>query len=190
MSPKASRSHHEPDHEPDGEPEALGLPPGHVPMRRPVAPRPAPHKPFPLWVKAVGFVVLLAATVGVVVYLAQPDDPRDSAQGTANLAAAALSDGDRSAFASYTCYPDDVTLPDGWTRLGTTTVLAVSDEHDDVATATLVIGNPADTDLVLLMRNEDDAGWCVVTPSLCPRADTAPATPSPLDLCADRPGRP
>jgi hypothetical protein len=186
MSPKVSRSHHARD----DEPEEPGLPPGHVPMHRPVTPRPAPRRPLPLWVKSVGFVVLLAATVGVIVYLAQPDDPRDAAQGTADLVATALSDGDTSAFESYTCHPDEVALSDDWTRLGKTTVLAVSDEYEGVAKATLTISQPADTDLVLLMHSEDDAPWCVVTPSLCPIADEPFATTSPLDLCADRPGRP
>jgi hypothetical protein len=186
MSPKVSRQEHSSDDEP-GEPE---LPPGHVPMRRPVTPRQAAPKPLPRWVTTVGFVVLLAAVAGVIVYLAQPDDPRDSAQGTADLVATALGEGDTSAFASYTCYPDELTLNDDWTRLGRTTVLAVSGEYDGVAKATLTISQPANTDLVLLMRSEDDAPWCVVTPSLCPVAEDPTATRSPLDMCAGRPGRP
>ena len=180
MSPKVSRSH-------DDEPDDPGLPPGHVPLLRSTTPKPPPRKPLPRWVKAAGFVVLPVATAGLVVYLAQPDDPRDSAQGTADLAATALSSGDTSAFASYTCYPDEVELDDDWTHLGTTTVLAVSAEYEGVATATLTISEPAGTDLVLLMRGEDDAPWCVVTPSLCPVGGDSSS--SPLDMCADRPGR-
>lgn len=75
-------------------------------------------------------------------------------------------------------------LSDDWTRLGETTVLAVSAEHEGVAKATLTTSR---TDLVLLMHSENDAPWCVVTPSLCPVAD-APSS-SPLELCAGRPGR-
>ena len=184
MSPRVSRSHDAPDDEPE---EPPGLPPGYVPTRPPVTPRPAPRLPLPRWGRVVGLVVLLATTVGVIVYLALPDDPRKSAQGTADLVAAALSAGDTSAFVSYTCYPDEVKLDDGWARVGRTTVLAVSNEKDGVATATLTISHPGNTDVALLMRSENDGPWCVVTPSLCPLAGSS--SPSPLDMCAHRPGR-
>jgi hypothetical protein len=194
MSPKVSRPDRAPDDEPDepempDEPEEARLPPGHVPMRPPAGPkRPPKPKPLPLWLKIGGYVVLLAATVGTVVYLGRPEDPRSSAQGTAELVATALSDGDLSAFRSYVCDSDTLKLPDDWAHLGKTTVLAVSDEHDDVATATLTLSLPSPTDLALLLRSEDDQ-WCAVTPSICPLADDAAAPLPGPDLCAGRPGR-
>ena len=186
MSPKVSRPDSAPDEQPE---EEARLPPGHVPMRPPARPkRPAERKPLPLWLKIGGYVALLAATVGTVVYIGRPEDPRSSAQGTAELVATALSDGDLGAFRSYVCDADKLELPDDWAHLGKTTVLAVSDENDDVAKATLTLSLPEATDLALLMHAEDDV-WCAVTPSICPLADDATAGLAGLDLCVGRPGR-
>ncbi|MGW5049902.1 hypothetical protein [Actinokineospora sp. NPDC004072] len=184
MSPK--RSHDTPGDD-SPEPEEPQLPPGYVPTTPP-APRPAPQAMRP-WVWYAGLAVVVAAVVAGIVVLAQPEDPRDSAQGTADLVATALSNGDKAAFASYTCYPDEVALGDEWAALGKATVLAVA-EYTDVAKATLTISEPVPADLVLLMSSEDDSPWCVLTPALCPVGAPGSSTPSPLDLCVDRPGRP
>jgi hypothetical protein len=92
MSPKVSRPDRMPDedpHETDGTDGAAApdLPPGHVPLRPPTRPKQAPRKPLPLWSKIAGYVLLLALTVGVIWYIGRPEDPRSSAQGTAELVA-------------------------------------------------------------------------------------------------------
>jgi len=187
VSPKISRPDRASDDEPE-EPEESGLPPGHMQMLpRTRQQRPAPRKPLPLWLKAGGFVLLLVATVGVVWLLGRPDDPRESARGTTELVAKALSDGDTSAFQSYTCRSDEVQVDD-WTQLGTATVLDVSGESEGTASATLMLSRPPDTDMVLLLHEEDDS-WCVVAPGLCPLADDPLLTPGDLNPCAGRPGR-
>ena len=191
MSPKVSRPDRMPDddpHEADEADDAAApdLPPGHVPLRPRPRPKQAQRKTLPLWSKIVGYVLLLALTVGVIWYLGRPDDPRSSAQGTAELVATALSGSDTGAFKSYLCHPDDLTVPDEWGQLGELKVLEVSPENEGVATATLTVSHQPPTDLVLLLRDQDDS-WCVVAPSLCP-LDGSPGS-APVDLCGDRPGR-
>jgi hypothetical protein len=153
MSPKLSR--------PAGEPDKTGLPPGHVPMRPPASPKPEPRKPIPLWWKLGGYVALLAATVGTIVYFGWPKDPRSSAQGTAELVAKALSDGDISALQSYLC---GGTPPESWTGPGVktvTTVLNVSDE-DDHATARLSSRDFRGSRVLTLSLRNRNGSWCVV----------------------------
>src|ERR1041384_6698952 len=82
MSPKKSQPVDEPGDE-TGPPD---LPPGYVSLTPRPRRQPRPST-VPGWVKFVGFVVLLAAVVGGIIYAAQPPDQRESAKGTAELTA-------------------------------------------------------------------------------------------------------
>jgi hypothetical protein len=160
MSPKLSRptgDSAEPT-EPT-EPTEPDLPPGHVPMRPPARPARERRKPISLWWKVGAYVVLLAATVGTVIYLGQPDDPRSSAKGTAELVAKSLTDGDIDAFRSYLCHPDLLGSPDNWTNAGTTTV-SVTEEGDEDATASVWSSGFNSLDLTMVLRDRDGS-WCV-----------------------------
>lgn len=155
MSPKVSRA--------TGEPDKAGLPPGHLPMGLPVRREAKPKKPIPLWWKIGGYVVLLAATVGTIVYLGRPVDPRSSARGTAELVAKALNDGDFSAYQSYLC-GGIPRLPETLTDSGAktiTTVLTVTEEEDDHSKAYLRSrGFRIYLELTLLLVDQDGS-WCV-----------------------------
>ncbi|HEU5469826.1 MAG TPA: hypothetical protein VFV67_04180 [Actinophytocola sp.] len=173
MSPKASRPAEEPA-EPD-------LPPGYVPIVPPTR-RPS-RRPVPMWLKAGGFVVVLAATVVTVVVLTRPADPRDSAGGTAELVAAALSAGDLAAFRSTLCARNELDLPDNPTRGRRTGVLEVSAERDGTARATLVPSGPPDFTIVLVLRTDgEDERWCVTAAAPCP---VGPPTSSDLSVCRE-----
>lgn len=176
-----SRSAQEPEDDDAGEPV---LPPGHVPLRR--TPRPtSQRKPVSWWWKFGGFVVVVTMVVAAIVYASQPH--QDSARGTAELVAGSLSDADLDAFTSYLC---DADKPDDWADMGATTVLAVSEERDGGAWATLTPSKPRGVDLLLELEDRDDT-WCVAGADLCPRAnDTLPDSPvSASPRCQFRPGR-
>jgi hypothetical protein len=177
MSPKLSRPAPEPDDEPV-------LPPGHVPLRPP--PKPASRRrPGAWWWGFGAFVVVATVAVGAIVYASQPH--QDSARGTAELVAGALTDADLDAFTSYLC---DGPVAGDWTGMGETTVLAVSEERDGEALATLTPSRPRGVDLLLGLEARDDT-WCVVGTELCPRAnDTLPDSPvSAAPRCQFRPDR-
>jgi hypothetical protein len=180
MSPKVSRP------APDDEPEESGLPPGHVPMRR-VGPRPTPHKRLPPWVKIAGSVVALGAIAGLIVYLALPDDPRDSAQGTAELVATAVSEGDTSAFQSYFCPGAEVVFPEGLAPQGETSVLALSDETESgLVVATLALHEAPEFELAIGLDGKGDS-WCMFAPAIC-SVDEDPYDDSfAPSLCENRP---
>ena len=144
----------------------------------------------PGWVKFVGFVVLLAAVVGGIVYAAQPPDQRESAKGTAELIAEAMTRADLDAYRSYVCDADELTISVPLYLLGRTTVLAVSDEDDDAATATLTSDQRPEADSVLLLSKREDS-WCVVVMTSCLlAADSLPRSSLPdVRGCSTRPGR-
>lgn len=180
MSPKLSRPAPEPD---DDAAEPL-LPPGHVPLRPP--PKPVTQRrPGTWWWGFGAFVVVATVAVGAIVYASQPH--QDSARGTAELVARSLTDADLDAFTSYLC---DGPAPGEWADMEETTVLAVSEERDGEALATLTPSRPRGVDLLLSLENRDDT-WCVVGADLCPRAnDTLPDSPVPASpRCQFRPGR-
>ncbi len=129
-------------------------------MSQPARPAPEPRKPISLWWKLAGFVVLLVATVATIVYLGRPDDPRSSAQGTADLVARSLTDSDMSTFRSALCDDALVTAPDAFAHLGTTSVLDVTDENDNEAIVVLRSRGYRSAQLSVLLHNEDDS-WCV-----------------------------
>lgn len=181
MSPKMSRQTPEPD---DDASEPL-IPPGHVPLRQP--PRQAPQRrPSAWWWGFGAFVVVAAVVVVAIVYASQPH--QDTARGTAELAAGALTDADLDAFTSYLC-DGKRAESDDWDT-GDTTVLAVSEERDGAAWATLTPSRPRGVDLLLGLESRDDT-WCVAGADLCPRAnDTLPDSPVPASpRCQFRPGR-
>lgn len=183
MSPKMSRPAPDPNDD-AGEPL---LPPGHVPLRMP--PRPVSRRPPGAWWWGFGgFVLVVTVVVAAIVYASQPH--QDSARGTAELAAAALTDADLDAFTSYLCDADQPAEPDDWADMGATTVLAVSEERDGAALATLTPNRPRGVDLLLSLEDRADT-WCVVSTDLCPRAnDTLPDSPVPASpRCQFRPGR-
>jgi hypothetical protein len=180
MSPKLSRPAREPD---DDASEPL-LPPGHVPLRPP--PKPVTQRrPGTWWWGFGAFVVVATAAVVAIVYASQPH--QDSPRGTADLVAGSLTDADLDAFTSYLC---DGPVPGDWADMGATTVLAVSEERDGAALATLTPSRPRGVDLLLSLEDRDDS-WCVVGADLCPRAnDTLPNPPAPAPpRCQFRPGR-
>jgi hypothetical protein len=180
VSPKISRP------APDDEPEESGSPPGHVPMRR-VGPRPTPHKRLPLRVKIVGFVVVVGAVVGLIVYLALPKDPRGSAEGTAELVATAVGKGDTSAFQSYLCPGAELEFPEGLAPQGETTVLALSDETDSgLVVATLTFRDAPDSELVIGLEDKGDS-WCMFAPAVCSVDEDPYASTAGPSLCANRP---
>jgi len=134
-------------------------------MGRPARQKPAPRRPISLWWKVGGYVVLLAATVGTIVYLGQPEDPRSSAQGTAELVATALNEGDVSAFQSYVCNTSALESASASIDLRTRSVTTVSDvteENDNRATASLWSRRvPSDLRITLLLYNRNGS-WCVL----------------------------
>jgi hypothetical protein len=199
MSPKVSRPADEPD-----EPEERAIPPGHVPLTPSVKRELKRPEPISVWWKLGGLVVVLsAATVGTIVYLSQPPDPRSSARGTAELVAESLSSADLHAFESYLCYSEDTDRPNillyaefTAQRAGKMTVLDVSEEYrggaqsHSVASATLTSSRHLDTDTVLLMDNSEDS-WCLVSMYDCSIVDDSTSSqlaPGPSG-CRNRPGR-
>ncbi|HEX6355125.1 hypothetical protein [Actinophytocola sp.] len=156
MSPKVSR--------PAGDPDETELPPGHVPMGQPARPKPRPRKPVPLAWKVGGYVALLVATVGTIVYLGRPEDPRSSAEGTAELVAKALTEGDISTFQSCMCNVRPLESAAAWIDLrarSVTTVSHVTDEVDNSATATLWSERfPSDLSITLFLYDRNGS-WCV-----------------------------
>lgn len=158
MSPKLSRPAD--DSAEPADPDLPDLPPGHVPIHRPARPARGRRKPIGLWWKVGAYVVLLAATVGAVVYFGQPEDPRSTAEGTANLVATSLTDGDIDAFRSYLCHPEQLGSPDNWTNAGPTTVLSVEGEGEDDATARLRSRGFNTLEFTMLLHDRDGS-WCV-----------------------------
>jgi hypothetical protein len=198
MSPKVSRPADEPD-----ESEEPAIPPGHVPLT-PAKRELKRPEPISMWWKLGGLAVVLAAIVGLVVYLSQPPDPRTSARGTAELVAESISRTDLHTFKSYQCDADEFDallarhqVTDTAPQAGKMTVLEVSDETRDVhdiyslASATLTSSRRPDIDTVLLLKKEQDS-WCLVSISYCALDDDTTSRWLSPDLsaeCLTRPGR-